>query len=310
MNKPLISIIVPVYNGEATIEECVASISLQTYGNIELIIIDDGSDDNTASIIEMLSLRFDNINIKTANTVRRGVSAARNLGIDMAKGEYIAFLDADDTYLPDAMEYLFSQMKVAVDITVAQFEEFPLGEHIITSEEAVEATLYQHAGFHESPCAKLFRRTIFDSGIRFAEGRRYEDMEICPDLYMRAREIAISGRKVYNYTKNPLSFINNWSPGRLDALWAVDSISAKWGHRFPGGCRHRNFSASFNIFNLACGNGEKLVADRCWERIRQMRLAIISDRRSRTRNRLSAIGSYLGKHLTSTAVRAFRLYGK
>lgn len=303
MSESLISIIVPVYNGKSSIEECVASIAAQTYGNIELIIVNDGSTDGTGAILDELASRYPKLKIIVRHTANEGVSAARNTGIDLATGEYIAFLDADDTYLPDAMDYLLQLIGTDSDIAIAQFDDLHAEERRITPEEAVESTLYQHPGFHEGPWAKLFRRSIFSSGLRFAPNRRYEDMEVCPDLYMQARLIAHSGKKVYNYTSNPHSFINNWSPARLDALWAVDSISSKWGERFPSACRHRSFSANFNIFNLASIYGEQSVAERCWKRIRQMRWAIIIDRQSRIRNRLSAIGSYLGKRFASTAVK-------
>lgn len=310
MNEPLVSIIVPAHNAEATIRACVESVAAQTYKNIELIIINDGSSDNTASVITEIAGQITHIPLRTAATSGVGVSEARNLGLAMATGEYIAFLDADDTYLPDAISYLTGLIHNDIDIAVAQYNEFGFKPTVVSPTDAVESTLYQKPGYHESPCAKLYHRKIFDSGVRFAPGHRYEDMEVCPDIYMQARYIAISGKKVYDYTDNPESFINNWTPARLDALWATQSITRKWGNRFPGACRNRRFSACFNIFNLSCSNEEKSVADRCWDELRNMRKDIIRDRNCRIRNRAAAVGTYLGRRLTATIIRTLRLYGK
>lgn len=310
MKEPLVSIIVPALNAESTIGACIASVASQTYRNIELIIINDGSSDNTASIIEEVALNLPNISLSTYNTVGIGVSEARNKGLSVAKGKYIAFLDADDTYLPDAIEYLANLMRDDIDITVAQYNELGLPPIVVTAREAVESTLYQRPGFHESPCAKLYRSHLFKSGVRFAPGHRYEDMEMCPDIYMQARNIAISGKKVYNYTNNPDSFINTWTPARLDALWATASITAKWGRYFPGACRNRRFSACFNIFNLACSKKEDGIAAECWSELRRMRGAIICDRNCRIRNRSAALGTFIGSRLTAVIIRCLRLYGK
>lgn len=303
MKEPLISIIVPAYNAESTIEACIASVAAQTYRNIELIIVNDGSTDATAERIAATADKYPDLNIVSLGTAHIGVSGARNEGLNNAKGELIAFLDADDSYLPDAMEFLLSLMITTdADIAIAQYNACSIDKEVLTATEAVENTLYQKQGFHESPCAKLYRRHIFD-GLRFASGRRYEDMELCPDVLMKARKVAVSGRKIYNYTDNPDSFINNWTPARLDALWATASITDKWGERFPGGCRHRRFSACFNIFNLASMHGDKRVADECWTEIRRLRSSVLRDARSRRRNRLAAAASYIGKKPMQMLIR-------
>lgn len=311
--NPLISIIVPVFNGAATIGSCIASVASQTYRNIELIIVNDGSTDTTAEEINKATATFSDLDIECINTKRSGVSAARNAGLENAKGALVAFLDADDTYLPDAMAVLHNAMRsYNAQIAIAQYNDCLPDTDIrcYLPEKAVENTLYQKKGFHESPCAKLFEKNIFANGLRFAEGRRYEDMEICPNTYLAAKCIALCGKKVYNYTENPNSFINNWSDDRLDALWATQSITSKWGSKFPGACRHRRFSACFNIFNLACAHRETAVADKCWHEIRLLRKEIITDRRSRLRNRLAAIASFMGQRATSFLIRNLHLHGK
>ena len=103
--EDLISIIVPVYNVESYIEKCVCSILKQTYHNFELLLIDDGSKDNSGKICEKLALEDERI--KVYHQVNSGVSAARNLGINKMQGKFCAFIDSDDTVQQDYLEVLY-----------------------------------------------------------------------------------------------------------------------------------------------------------------------------------------------------------
>ena len=94
MYKDLISVIVPVYNVEKYLEKCLNSLVNQTYQNIEIIVVDDGSTDNSGRIADDFALKYDII--KVIHTKNGGLSAARNVGIENAGGEYIAFVDSDD----------------------------------------------------------------------------------------------------------------------------------------------------------------------------------------------------------------------
>lgn len=119
---PLISVIVPAYNASEFMAECIESILCQTIKDWELILIDDGSTDNTSEIAEQYS-SLNPSKIRVARTANIGVSAARNLGIEMASGRYIAFSDADDTYLPDALARLAAilEERPECDIAVGGF---------------------------------------------------------------------------------------------------------------------------------------------------------------------------------------------
>ena len=106
--KPLISVIVPVYNGQDYLEKCIESIEAQTYENIEVLIINDGSTDATGQVCVSLKQRYSNISVIT--TEDEGVSAARNVGLDAAKGAYVTFVDADDRIRPKMLEALYQGM--------------------------------------------------------------------------------------------------------------------------------------------------------------------------------------------------------
>lgn len=105
MKKPLISVIIPVYNGEKYLADCVNSIREQTYQNLEIIIVNDGSFDGTERVCEKLQTSYDNVQIITLKD--EGVSAARNAGIEAAKGEFITFVDADDRLRPAMLQILY-----------------------------------------------------------------------------------------------------------------------------------------------------------------------------------------------------------
>ena len=106
--EPLISVIVPVYNGQGYLADCIDSIEKQTYGNLEVIIINDGSTDRTAEVCDRLQTVYGNVHV--LNLDDEGVSAARNAGIEMSKGEFVTFVDADDRVRPDMIKILYDCM--------------------------------------------------------------------------------------------------------------------------------------------------------------------------------------------------------
>lgn len=297
-----VSVVVPVHNSERYLDACVLSVAAQTGCAVELVLVDDNSTDNSFARMGGYVSRYPEVEIKCLRSTGTGVSDARNTGIGAATGDYIAFLDSDDELAHGGLQELlglFDRFPKA-DIAVGQFKDTGNLRHpvCIASSTAIKATLYQYPGFHESACAKLYRRSLFDGTVRFEHGRRYEDLEFCPDIYAKASEIAFTGKIVYRYVYNPDSFINTWSDTRTDALWAVDNIAAKHGSRYPGAVRNRRFSAYYNIFNLAVANNRPEIAMRCWKELRKMRAAILGDRHCRSKNRIGAAVAMLGLHST------------
>lgn len=121
-NENLISVIIPVYNGEKYLSECLDSVLNQTYQNLEIIIVNDGSNDNTKSIVEEYVKR-DNRIMLLNNDESRGVAEARNIGIKTANGNYVAFVDADDVVSNDYVEKLFTKMDEEVDVVCSGYYE-------------------------------------------------------------------------------------------------------------------------------------------------------------------------------------------
>ena len=112
MNKPLISIIIPVYNAEKYLKKCLDSVINQTYKNLEIILVDDGSTDKSPEICDKYAEKDSRIIV--LHKENGGVSSSRNAGLDIFKGEYLSFVDSDDYVEPDYIEYLYIFLYIAV----------------------------------------------------------------------------------------------------------------------------------------------------------------------------------------------------
>lgn len=312
----LISVIVPVYNAAPFLPECLDSLLAQDYPHVQLVIVDDGSDDGSAAIIDnYLAARPDRI--KAVHKGHSGQASARNTGLDMADGSLIAFCDADDALAPYALSVLESAINKC-DMAMAQlyeghsFSQFPARTHIrfntVDAAAALEATLYQKTLFHCSMGAKLFRRKFFDT-VRFVDGLYYEDLEITPRLYAAMTEIAYTSAPVYFYRRNPHSTISAWSEKRFDAIRATDMVLENIRKHIPAleaAAVSRRFSACYNIFALARAHGEKERAMELWPAIAGLRREILFGKNIRAKNRLGALISYAGP--TAAAFIANMLY--
>lgn len=303
MSEPLISVIVPVYNGEKYLRECLDSLLAQTYPAVEIIVIDDGSTDGTADICREYSQN----NIYYYYKKNAGLAAARNSGIERSNGSYIVFCDADDIYAPDAFRLMAAQLQEC-DISSVCFlrqENAPsywpdeCRFNTYTALESIKKILYQDPVCHSSSCAKLFKKELFDD-VRFVDGLYYEDLEIMPRLYAKCSRIAVSDSKLYFYRRNPSSFINTWHPRRLDTLKATekvfDFIKSKYPDLIPA-ARSRRFSAYFNIFVEATRHKNHELAGKCFEVIKRDRMAVLSDPCVRLKNKAGAIASFVGKKI-------------
>ena len=176
----MISVIVPVYNVELYLRKCIDSILAQTYRDLEILVVDDGSTDGSGAICDEYAGKEDRI--KVFHTKNRGLSAARNLGLDEAKGEWIGFVDSDDWIEPDMYEVLIKRAeKTGADVVeCGLFRDFPTHrkeiertDALIESSEACKALL-EHR-LLDSVWNKLWNRDCF-STIRFPEGRINEDV--------------------------------------------------------------------------------------------------------------------------------------
>lgn len=183
-----ISVIIPVYNTEKYLKRCVDSVINQTYKNLQIILIDDGSTDNSLNICKELG-NFDN-RIEVIHTENKGQSAARNLGLSMAKGEYISFVDSDDWIALNLYEMVMKEFVKNKNIEVIDYiceltrnyttdlinDNYKI--EIVNEENILENFLYEGISSQKapfSPCKKIYKSSCFHN-VKFPEGRINEDI--------------------------------------------------------------------------------------------------------------------------------------
>lgn len=305
----LVSVIVPVYNGENFLCECLDSVLAQTYQMVELIVVDDGSTDATPEIADRY--RRQNGSMRYVRKDNGGQAAARNEGLRHAGGSLIYFLDADDVLHPRALESLARAMHagVGVDMVVSEIRwtdaptyRFGNKYTLCDGKKLLEDTLYQKRGTHSSLSARLIRREVLDRAGFLPEGIIYEDLAYMFPLHCACGTVAVTDDVLFFYRRTPGSTTMTWRPKRLDVLDVVDSISRKSvgiGERMEKAARSRCFSAAFNMFLLCRANGYAAGADRCWTLIKDLRCGMLRDPEVRLKNKLGALLSYAGRTVTS-----------
>lgn len=190
---PRISVIVPAYNAEKTLGQCVESILGQSFVNFELIIVDDGSKDRTAAICDDYAAR--DPRVKVVHKRNGGVGAARNSGLDIAGGEFIAFVDSDDTVKDVYLADLYDHIDDDVDLVISNASVFKYGRWIGEKYEAVSVRdddfdeIFAKNILHTSPWSKLYRASVIaEHNIRFPD-----DMPIGEDAVFLLTCMAYSG---------------------------------------------------------------------------------------------------------------------
>ena len=207
--KNLISVIIPVYNVEKYLLRCVDSIIHQTYENLEIILVDDGSPDRCGEMCDEYAAK--DSRIKVIHKQNGGLSDARNVAIDVTKGEYVTFVDSDDYVELNYIETLYSlieryQCKVSIVNPIA-VDEYRHKKYMFSSDgkeycwsadEAVEKMFYQKM-FDTSAWGKLYHYSLFATGIRYPKGLLFEDLPTTYRLFFQTNKIAFKSIGLYNY---------------------------------------------------------------------------------------------------------------
>lgn len=228
----LVTFVVPVYNVEDYVSFCLNDICGQTYQNIEILVVDDGSTDRSGEICDEFATRDSRIHVM--HQENKGLSAARNAGIERASGEYIYFLDSDDRIHPEAIERMLDIAREnacqVVQASVFSFIEDAkltpkLQEEIISffsnremCRNLLDGTI-EDAGVVQN---KLYAASLFQSGLRFPVGRQHEDDALVYRLFWEASCVAVTNQILFFYrSKRPGSIMHvPYNLKRLDALIA------------------------------------------------------------------------------------------
>lgn len=229
----LISIIVPVYKVEQYLPRCIASLVGQTYKNIEIILVDDGSPDKCGEICDEYAKK--DKRIKVIHKANGGLSSARNAGLDIAIGKYICFVDSDDYLMENYIERLHKSItENNADIAQCEFIETSDDEVVLTKENFVETVfngeemigkIYDYYGIYVSTIVvwtKIYKKELFEN-IRFPIGRIHEDEATTYKLFYKAKKVAVTNEKLYCYFKADGSITRSgFSVKKIDYLRAVE----------------------------------------------------------------------------------------
>lgn len=305
-----ISVIIPVYNVEAYLRECLDSVICQRHADWEAILIDDYGSDSSAEICSEYCRRDARFRL-ISHSQNRGLSAARNSGLDAAVGEALTFLDSDDTLHPDFLKILASLLgKEDIDIASAAItrrkEEMPDADirnmkkpQIEEGREALREILYQtNPALNNSVSGKLYKTAVFKN-LRFREGILYEDLDICPSIYLSIKKTAILDLPLYYYRPTPGSITNKFNRKRTDVLSVTQRIIREMPTEYPElrrAAADRSLSAAFNIFGLMAANDveDEKTKQCCLAIIRRERRASLLDPHVRLKNKVGILASYLG----------------
>ena len=224
----LISVIVPVYKVEPYLDKCVSSIVNQTYRNLEIILVDDGSPDNCPAMCDAWAEK--DSRIRVIHQKNKGSGAARNAGLDIAAGEYIGLVDSDDYIETHMYEHLLGLMDEYTDIT-----ECTIAKAIDDDEQLDDGSVFEKYTFDtidamrlhimdtlfkQTPPNKLYRRKVIDN-IHFPEGKNIDDEFWTYRIIANARKLVHSSCKMYAYRQQSGSVMH--SPFSLSRLQAVDA---------------------------------------------------------------------------------------
>ena len=227
----LISVVVPVYNTKKYLEDCVESLIVQTYKNIEIILVDDGSKDGSGELCDILAEK-DN-RIRVIHQENQGVSAARNKGINCANGAFLVFVDSDDTACPEYVETLYREISENdLDMVICGYricypkrnETVHFDENVIIDDiskaEALITQLYGNRLLN-SPCNKIFKRSmiheLFDTSLVMGE-----DLVFNLNYLKNIKSMKIISSVLYNYMMHENSAVTTYKPNRMDNVVRIN----------------------------------------------------------------------------------------
>lgn len=236
MGNSMISVIVPIYHSEPYLDKCIESLVNQTYCNLEIILVDDGSPDNCPEICDEWAKKDNRIQV--IHKENGGVSSARNAGLDAASGEYIGFVDGDDIIDNDFYEFLINEAeKNNADISACSFKYYnPDGSlykeedgyidkpAIFSSEELLCEYYSRCIGQWVSFCNKIIKCELFNS-LRFPQGRIFEDWTLAPMIYYGCQKACYTPVHKYGYIVHSGSAVRTETVKRY-----ADCVSADYEH--------------------------------------------------------------------------------
>lgn len=241
MSQPLISVIVPVYKTQEYLTRCVDSLLAQTYRNLEILLIDDGSPDESGAICDRFAKKDERVRV--IHKENGGISDARNCGLDNFTGEYFVFVDSDDYVRADYVEYLYKLIcdfdcKLAVcgyDVHFSDGNSIinkAVERYAVSAKECMERLFYDEF-VTVGPWAKIYHRSLIGE-IRYPFGKLFEDAGTTYRFIMKCDRIAFGEASKYFYAMRSQSIVtSDFNPHKIDLLEMSDAMCDAAEERWP-----------------------------------------------------------------------------
>ena len=304
--EPLISIIFPVYNVECWVKDALLSVCAQTYRNLEILVINDGSEDSSRAICEKIA--EDDGRIVIIDQENGGLSAARNTGIENARGDYIIFVDSDDLVHPDHVAALYKcainhDVKIACTVMTRfennfTYEQFETRRcDVFSSEDAISEMFYQ-GRFDSCAQAKIYARELWDD-VRFPVGYLHEDLPTIYKVFLGVSSIAFFDSSTYGYRFNSSGINHSVTDDRkiktLDLLNASLGILEKEHPQLANPLRCLIASYSLHcLLNAEQGSISRENEAKLKDAIVSNRAVVLRDKNARKKTRLALLVSFFG----------------
>lgn len=242
MDKPLISVIIPVYKTEKYLKTCVDSVCLSDYKNLQIILVDDGSPDNCPELCDNIAKTDERI--KVIHKENGGLSSARNAALDIMTGQYVTFIDSDDVIKPDMISSMYDIarkekcdiVKIGMVLTEDENEKgISESGYTVVSEKEALGRIYTDPPSIVTICGKLYKSSLFDDE-RFPEGIINEDEYLTPRLFHKCEKTAICEKTGYLYMQRPGESImrSDFSLKKMDILEIIEDrtkLFESWGYK-------------------------------------------------------------------------------
>lgn len=308
MKEPLITVIVPFYKVEDYIDRCIQSILNQTYKNLEIILVDDGSPDNCGNIID----RYAQIDprIIALHKENGGLSDARNYATPLAHGDFLTFVDSDDWISPYYIENLYNTIaRDGADLAISWFtvtyedktskdkyyNELE-GYELISSIECLRRMFYQN-GIETSAWGKLYKKSSKDL-LAYPKGKLYEDIPVTYAVIKQAKKIAIIKNEDYFYFQRANSIQNtSFVPQKLEAIEHMKDVVNDIEKSYPqliSAAHCRYFSCVCNILFQICDMKYEAEKKLLWNEVKHYRGEVLLNREASLKSRMAAALSFLG----------------
>lgn len=308
----LVSVIVPVYNVEQFLDNCVESIVGQNYSNLEILLVDDGATDACPQMCDEWAKK--DTRIRVIHKSNGGLSDARNAGLAVCTGRYIVFVDSDDYVHPDYVYYLHQLItENDADLAICEYRIVTSDgkvlnrfadskEVVIMDQQQALKEMCDGERFSNSAWAKIYSRDAF-CDIRFPVGRLFEDVATTYKLFLKAKTIVLGKRPLYNYVRREGSIMTaTFNRRRLDAVYYAEKMCEEIVEHWPallGTTQKRLFAAYMSCWKAIVSSRQKSIEEQ--ELLDELYIKMTHIRKLIKKERLTppmryyVIASYFGK---------------